>query len=124
MPKVFAFDVDETLEISNGPVTLQSMMDLRIEGHVVGLCGNWQLFCSKVNGWHHLISFINLGLPKDVWLLHFREQLPSYEEYILVGNIFGEKNSLGFTCGSYDSVAAANSGWRFIREDDFAAGVR
>lgn len=27
--KIWAFDVDETLEISNGPVTLQSFLDLR-----------------------------------------------------------------------------------------------
>ena len=46
------------------------------------------------------------------------------DEYILVGNIFGEKNSLGFVCGSHDSQAALESGWRFIKEDDFARGVR
>lgn len=128
------FDVDECLEISNGPVTLQSMMDLRIQGHIVGLCGNLTKFCCEVKGWEHLISFTMnfdtfraLGglLPKSVYLLAFKEvNFPLAEEYIMVGNIFGAKNSLGFVCGSHDSEEAAKAGWRFIKEDSFAAGER
>lgn len=132
--KVYAFDVDETLEISNGPVTLQMMKDLRVQGHIVGLCGNLTKFCCEVSGWQHLISFTMnfdtvtvLGglLPKEVYLRAFREvNFPIAEEYIMVGNVFGAKNSLGHVCGSQDSLAAERSGWRFIKEDDFAAGVR
>lgn len=134
MPKVYAFDVDECLEISNGPVKLQSMMDLRNEGHIVGLCGNLTKFCCEVSGWQHLISFTMnfdtfraLGglLAKEVYLQAFKEvNYPIADEYIMVGNVFGAKNSLGFTCGSHDSTAAERAGWRFIKEDDFAAGVR
>jgi hypothetical protein len=132
--KVYAFDVDECLEISNGPVTLQSMMDLRIEGHIVGLCGNLTKFCREVPGWQHLISFTMnfdtfkaLGglLPKAVYLSAFKDvNFPDADEYIMVGNVFGATNKLGFVCGSHDSDAAAQAGWRFIKEDDFAAGVR
>lgn len=132
---VYAFDVDETLEISNGPVTLQSMMDLRVQGHIVGLCGNWGLFVMRVPGWQHLISFLNCSPvvqtttgevigDKAWWLKHFKMYTPSAEKHILVGNVFGATNKLGFTCGSHDSAAAEAANWFFIKEDDFAEGVR
>lgn len=129
---VYAFDVDETLEISNGPVTLQSMMDLRVQGHVVGLCGNWGLFTSMVPGWQHLISFLN-AVP-EYWVngvradkADFLKLLKMYtpaNDYVMVGNVFGEKNKLGFVCGSRCSEAAEMAGWRFIKEDAFAEGAR
>jgi hypothetical protein len=37
---VYAFDVDETLEVSKGPVKLADLVTLREHGHIVGLCGN------------------------------------------------------------------------------------
>lgn len=132
--KIYAFDVDETLEVSNGPVTIQMMKDLRLEGHIIGLCGNLNAFCTKVPDWYNIISFTTnfdtgpyLGglIPKNVWLHCFQHTtFPGAEEYILVGNVLGEKNSLGFTCGSADSVAAEAAGWRFIKEDLFAEGHR
>lgn len=137
MPRVYAFDVDETLEISNGPVTLQSLMYLRVQGHIVGICGNWGLFCQRVPGWQHLVSFVNCAPPLFVQQLNqspvrmdkawFLQELQKYilaEEYIMVGNVMGELNSLGHKCGSEDSQAAQIAGWRFIKEDDFAKGVR
>ena len=117
------FDVDETLEISNGPVTLQSMMDLRLQGHIVGICGNMHVFC-QVPGWHHLISFLGQSyLPKEVFLHGLKENIPA-DDYVMVGNVQGEKNKLGYVCNSKCSEAARLSGWRFIKEDDFADGVR
>ena len=131
--KCYAFDVDHTLEISGGPVTLQSMMDLRNECHIVGLCGNWGLFCQVVLGWHHIVSFVNCSAvfnqggvvvgDKTWWLGHFKQYVKA-EEYIMVGNIFGERNSLGLICESRDNEAAEQAGWRFIKEDLFAAGER
>lgn len=123
MAMVYAFDVDETLEISNGPVTLQSMMDLRVQGHIVGVCGNMQVFC-RLRGWQHLASFLGQGYThKHVFLRGLKENIPA-DDYVMVGNIFGRKNSLGFVCGSRDSEAAQEAGWRFICEDDFARGQR
>jgi hypothetical protein len=128
MPKVYAFDVDETIEVSGGPVTLASMMDLRVSGAIVGLCGNLNAFCTRVTGWQHLISFtlnldlypvIGAGLPKDIWLRVFRQTtFPNAEEYIMVGNI------LGVSGASDDKGAAERAGWRFIQESEFAKGVR
>jgi len=40
---VYAFDVDETLEVSKGPVKLFDLVKLRAHGHIVGLCGNWAM---------------------------------------------------------------------------------
>ena len=40
---VYAFDVDETLEVSKGPVKLSDLVKLREHGHIVGLCGNWAM---------------------------------------------------------------------------------
>ena len=115
--KVYAFDVDETLEISAGPVSLQSMMDLRIEGHIVGVCGNMHVFC-QVPGWQHLCSFLGQGfLPKDAFLHGLKLNIPA-DDYVMVGNI------LGVSGGSDDQGAAQRAGWRFIKESDFAAGVR
>lgn len=131
--KCYAFDVDECLEVSNGPVKLADLMELRSQGHIVGLCGNWGLVTRNVSGWQHLISFVNCSLVVQVgdqivgdkawWLTHFKMYVQA-DEFIMVGNVFGEKNSLGFVCGSHDSEAAAAAGWRFIKEDNFAAGER
>ncbi len=134
MVKLYSFDVDETLEISNGPVKLQSLIDLRVRGHIVGLCGNWGLFCNRVQGWHHMISFVNCSLviadqsgklhgDKAWFLSELKKYIPA-EEYIHVGNRFGRVNSLGHVCGSHDEDAAQRSGYRFILEDEFARGVR
>ncbi len=135
--KVYAFDVDECLETSNGPVTVEMLRELRKEGHVLGICGNLSAFLPRIPTWHEFISFTmnfdfgfngwyGMGLiPKPIWLHCFQHvAFPGAEEYVMVGNIFGEKNGLGHVCGSHDNEAAQQAGWRFIKEDDFAAGAR
>ncbi len=137
MANIYAFDVDECLETSNGPVTVKMLKDLHEEGHIVGICGNLSAFLPKIPDWHRFISFtmnfdfgfneMYLGhlIPKAIWLHCFQHvAFPLGEEYIMVGNVFGEMNSLGFKCGSHDNEAAAQAGWRFIKEDDFSRGVR
>lgn len=130
--KVYAFDVDETITVSDGPVTLQMMKGLRDQGHVVGLCGNLNAFCCRVEGWWEYVSFtLNFDtfpviggsygscFPKEVWLKLFQHTVfPTAEEYILVGNIQGVSGA------SDDQGAAQRAGWRFIKESDFANGVR
>jgi hypothetical protein len=46
--KVYAFDVDETLYLSHGPVQWEALVALRAEGHVLGLCGNWSAVTLQV----------------------------------------------------------------------------
>ena len=129
--KVYAFDVDETLEPARGPVTLQSIRDLREQGHIVGICGNLAGFC-RIDDWHKLVSFLlhfdtyplfggPMGscLPKEAWLRVFREvTFTGAEDYVMVGNIQGVSG------GSDDQGAAQRASWRFIKESDFAEGQR
>jgi hypothetical protein len=118
MARIYAFDVDDTIEQLDGPVTLAALAELRAAGHVVGLCGNWAAFCRQFPDWWQLVSFMNVSTSKETLLQELRRQLPDYEDYILVGNI------LGVSGASDDAGAAYRAGWRFIKESDFAAGLR
>ena len=126
--KVYAFDVDETLEISNGPVFLSDIMALKqADGVCVGLCGNWGKFFALVHRWQDYISFFNGFIDKKEYMKLLREHSGPYmgaTEFVMVGNQKGRTNSLGFVTESADSAAAAYAGWRFILEDDFAKGMR
>jgi len=124
---VYAFDVDETLEISGGPIKLQDLMQLRIAGHIVGVCGNWGVLTQRCPGWQHLVSFINVqswmdangSVPSDkAVFLHMLKTYTPADDYVMVGNV------LGVSGGSDDKGAAARAGWRFIKESDFANGAR
>jgi hypothetical protein len=114
--RLYAFDVDDTLEISNGPVRLKAMQALRNSGHV-GLCGNWGLFTRSVPDWYDRVSFIGpMRLTKPDYLIELRTYVLA-ESYVMVGNdprIFG---------ASDDATAAREAGFRFIREFEFADGV-
>ena len=122
--RVWAFDVDETLEISNGPVKLQNLVDLRNTGDIVGICGNMGLFC-QVQNWWHIVSFLGQGpLPKHIFLHNLKLNIPYAEDWIMVGNELGRVNGLGFVCGSNCKHEAALAGWRFLLEDEFAEGKR
>ena len=114
--KVYAFDVDETLEISGGPIKLSDLVQLKQDGHVVGLCGNWAVVTTRLQNWQFLISFISLG-DKAEFLQHIRPYMPA-EDHVMVGNV------LGISGASDDKGAADRAGWRFIKESDFAEGIR
>lgn len=126
MPKVYSFDVDETLEISNGPIKIESLIELKNQGHIIGICGNIHPFCSKVEKWWEIISFTLIydGGPwnfplKEIQLEIFKKlTYKKADEYIMVGNI---KNVSG---SSDDKNAAEKAKWRFIKESDFAIGMR
>ena len=116
--KLYAFDVDDTLEISNGPVHLTDLQALRNSGHIIGLCGNWGLFTRSVRNWYEHVSFIGpMLLAKADYLIELRTYVCA-ESYVLVGNdprIFG---------ASDDATAAREAGFHFIRELEFADGMR
>jgi hypothetical protein len=118
-PRIYAFDVDETLEVSGGPVKVQDLVALWREGHVLGICGNYHVGTHGIPFWHRLFSFLgSMGLTKAEFLRQIRTYCPPASDYVMVGNdhtIFG---------ASRDREAAEEAGWRFIREHDFAAGAR
>ena len=117
--RIYAFDVDHTLDLSDGPVSLGTIIDLRrTTGAIVGLCGNWALVTRHVPGWHEIFSFVGpMDIPKAGMLLQIRRYCPA-DDYVMVGNdprLYGNSD---------DIAAAVEAGWRFIREYDFAAGMR
>lgn len=87
--KIYAFDVDDTLEVSGGPVAIKSVDDLRPQGDIVGLNGNWAVVVQTVPSWHRIFSFIGpMEMSKEIFL----KQLKTYiraDDYIMVGNIKG-----------------------------------
>lgn len=116
--KVFAFDVDETLEISGGPVKLQELSELMQDGHKVGICGNWAAFLAKAPHLTKALSFCGPHeIPKEDFLKAVRDAHPA-DEHIMVGNIKGVSGS------SDDLGAAKRSGWKFIQEFEFSKGDR
>ena len=120
MPRLYAFDVDETLEISEGPIPVEALRELRQAGDIVGLCGNWALFVRAVPAWQDLVSF--LGPIQCSSKADFLGQLRTYiraSDYIMVGN-----DPLSGWGSSPDREAAEQAGWRFIREAEFVAGAR
>src|SRR5260370_7274869 len=85
---IYAFDVDETLEVSAGPIQITKLRELAKE-HIVGLCGNWALFVNAVRDWHTFISFVG---PMEMTKEAFLEQLATHvkaDNYFMVGNILG-----------------------------------
>jgi len=116
--KIYAFDVDDTLEVSGGPVEIKNIDDLRPQGNIVGLNGNWAVVGQAVPSWHRIFSFIGpMEMSKEIFL----KQLKTYiraDDYMMVGNIMGVSGA------SDDQGAAHLAGWRFIKESDFAAGER
>jgi len=109
--KIYAFDVDDTLDVSGGPVSLAQLARLRLNGHVVGLCGNYAVFCQKVKEWHRLISFIGaIGTSKAAFLSNLKVFLRPYDSYVMVGN-------------EIDKIEAHNAGWEFVYAEDFKEGL-
>lgn len=115
--KVYVFDVDETLEVSGGPVTFASLIELRTKGYLILLAGNWAVVVQNTIGWEQLFSGMNVGVSKEIFLTEIKRYVPSLE-YIMVGNI------QGVTGKSDDAGAAKAASWRFISEHDFMQGVR
>ena len=116
--KLYAFDVDETLEVSGGPIPIAALRDLAALGHIVGLCGNWACLTHQIPDWASFISFIG---PMEMTKAAFLRQLKSFiraDEHVMVGNIFGVSGA------SDDKGAAARAEVRFIQESAFAAGER
>ena len=55
---IYAFDVDDTLDVSGGPISVVSLGGLKSQGHIVGLNGNWAVVVQSVPLWHSIFSFI------------------------------------------------------------------
>ena len=102
--------MDQTLQISDGPVHIDVLSRLRSEGHIVGICGNWPLFTQKIAGWHYLVSFIGpIGTSKAAFLSNLKAFIQA-DNYIMVGNDNGSEYD--------DRHEAISAGYHFIAEKD------
>jgi hypothetical protein len=116
--RIYAFDVDDTLEVSGGPIDVASLKALKTAGHIIGLNGNWAVAVGALPEWHYLFSFIGpMEMSKQAFLNQLKAYVPA-ADYVMVGNI------LGVSGASDDQGAALLAGWRFIKESEFAAGKR
>jgi len=114
---LYLFDVDHTLEFAGGPVKLEQLARLKNQGHTIGICGNWAPFCLVVENWHQLVSVMNVGVPKDVFMRELKHWLARYDHFVMVGN-----DGDGVTI-SADRAAAEKAGWEFVLERDFKEGL-
>ena len=110
---VYAFDVDDTLEISSGPIPISACKELAGQGHIVGLCGNFSAVTQHVPGWYNIFSFIGpMAMTKADFLKQIKTYVPA-RYYFMIGNVPGRG-------GTSDDVGAARAaGWQFIEECDF-----
>ncbi|HWC39008.1 MAG TPA: HK97 family phage prohead protease, partial [Acidimicrobiales bacterium] len=146
--------MDDCLEIGGqfrlpstaGPVTIASIRAEVANGAMAGIVGNWMGIPSAMPDWRETFSFLLpptiSSSPKAFWLAWLRHQYPGYDHYVMVGNDpHGHENRPAYWDRLYpgslpvqhvpgdhlqsnDIAAAAQAGWEFVREDEWAAGHR
>jgi len=107
------FDVDETLEVSGGPVQFSQLINLKKGGHIIGLCGNWAVVTRNINNWHKLFSLVKVSNERKHEFLSAVKKYVSAERYIMVGNI--NPSNAPYS----DKDEAELAGWEFIEEHSF-----
>ena len=106
MKKILAFNCDGTLEISGGPIKLNTLRRLQKEGWRIGICGNW-----------HLVS--NLFDSLDFYVGPPQSKAENLKRE---GRGFGLKIFIAASLA--DKEAAIKAGWDFTFAKDFLAPVR
>ena len=115
---VYAFDVDHTLEISDGPVPISHLEMLHSLGHIVGICGNFARLVQSVPTWKLWCNFIgSMAMTKADFLLQIKTYVPAHN-YYMVGNDARIKQYLHPV--SFDGLFAEEAGWNFILEEKWA----
>lgn len=113
MMKVYAFDVDETLESSGGPISTSELKRLRDAGHIVGIIGNTFGYINKVIDWHKTITFFNITYTfKHVQLIYIKQKIKA-QEYIFIGNTTPSNSPYS------DRTEAEQAQWTFIDANDY-----
>jgi len=100
---LYAFDVDGTLEVSEGPIKLGVLRNLIAQGHPVYIVGNYgklsQTTLEFPNG--------NLFSTKESSLKILSERHPEQTQKIYIGDVETDKTS------------AESAGWQFVFAKDF-----
>lgn len=101
MNNIIAFDCDGTLDISNGPVPVDTLKGLQRKGWRVGICGNWKLAKKHIDS----LDFYD-GSPKAQ---NLKQESRDFEVRIYVADT------------PEDEQAAREANWQFIYAEDFEA---
>lgn len=110
---LYMFDVDETLEVSGGPIKISQLIELKKQGHIIGLCGNWVVVINRVVGWQQLINLVSIYPGrKHEFLRIVKSHIPA-DRYIMVGNV--NPSNAPYS----DKEEALLAGWEFIEEQSF-----
>jgi len=132
-PGVIAFDVDDSLAIQGlprpGPVQLYRIIELRNQGLVTGICGNFLNLFKYYPDWWKIFWFYGptelTGTSllahhqyKHMDLIRIAKGLKA-NRYVMVGNRQGDPK---VRPGSQDDVQAKLAKWEFFSETEFAAG--
>src|SRR5215469_6958169 len=136
------------LPSTSGPVTIQSIRTEAAppDGDICGIVGNWINLPGLIPDWREFLQFLLPPIPssgpKAFWLAWVRAQYPGYRHYVMVGNdprthatrpAYWDQQWPGtlpivHVPGDHllsdDYRAAQEAGFEFIREDDWARGVR
>src|SRR5437773_6445567 len=131
-PAIYAFDVDDTLALQGvprpGPIVLYSIIELRNQGNITGVCGNFLNLFKHYPDWWKIFSFYGPAELMGTSLIahhsfkHFdlirRAKALKANRYVMIGNQQGDPK---VRPGSQDNVQAKLAGWEFIREKDLSA---
>jgi len=106
MKKILAFNCDGTLEISGGPIKLNTLRHFQEEGWRVGICGNWQVVKKHFDS----LDFY-IGPPQNK-AENLEREGRGFELKIFVAASLADKE------------VAIKAGWDFTFAKDFYAPVR
>ena len=131
-----------------GPVTFASIRAVAAQGDICGIVGNWVNLPGLLPDWREFLHFLlppephGGSMPKAFWLAWIRQQYPGHAHYVMVGSdprshrtrpsywneLYPGTLPVTHIAGDHllsdDIGAAAQAGWEFIREDNWAAGQR
>lgn len=101
MKGIIAFDVDGTLEISNGRIPIKHLFDLKEAGFIVGVVGNWKLAIEHIKG----LDFYQAGIPNKAEILRALGKGKAFKLYV------GDTEE--------DRRQSRIAGWNFIHVSEY-----
>lgn len=131
VPRVYAVDVDDTLNLPGaphpGPINPQDLNYLMHQGNIVGIAGNHRIVFQFWPDWFKTICFFG-GYPpprKTQFLQEIKYSIqlgnPYITDFCMIGNEHGNPY---VSSNVNDDGYARLAGWRFLSEWQFAKGAR
>ena|SRR5690348_13675913 len=118
---LYAFDVDDTLNIPTGtpagPIPLDDLRALHAQGHIVGICGSWHKLVQADPSWFRYVSFTGPYMVSKEYVQYKADMLKQLkmwvraQAYYLIGNPFRGNVMVA------DDHAAQTAGYTFVDAD-------